>query len=87
MSLYWFTGCGASVAHTLYEQAHATDWAAPSGVPQGFAAFGADDTVRRLLPVPDGAHWTEFSRGRHFPAMEAPDELAADLRAFFGTLM
>jgi hypothetical protein len=48
--------------------------------------FGADDTVRRLVPAPEGVHWTEFRRGRHFPAMEAPEDLAGDLRAFFGVL-
>lgn len=86
VSLYWFTGCGASVAHTLYDQAHTTDWAPPGPVPQGFAVFGADDTVRRLVPAGPDAHWTEHPRGRHFPAMEAPAALAADLRAFFGGL-
>ena len=86
VSLYWFTGSGASAAHALYEQAHSSDWGAPSAVPQGFAVFGADETVRKLVPAPDGAHWTEFPRGRHFPAMEAPAQLAADLQAFFGPL-
>jgi hypothetical protein len=28
----------------------------------------------------------EFPRGKHFPAMEAPAQLAADLQAFFGPL-
>jgi epoxide hydrolase len=55
-------------------------------VPQGFAVFGADETVRKLVPSPLDAHWTEFERGRHFPAMEAPALLAADLQAFFGAL-
>ena len=86
VSLYWFTGSGASAAHTLYEQAHSSDWGAPPAVPQGFAVFGADETVRRLVPAPPGAHWTEFDRGGHFPAMEAPIELAADLQSFFGPL-
>jgi len=86
VSLYWFTGSGASAAHTLYEQAHSSDWGPPPSVPQGFAVFGADQTVRRLVPAPDDAHWTEFARGGHFPAMEAPAELAADLQAFFGPL-
>jgi epoxide hydrolase len=86
VSLYWFTGSGASAAHTLYEQAHSSDWGAPPAVPQGFAVLGADETVRKLVPAPAGAHWTEFGRGRHFPAMEAPAELAMDLRAFFGPL-
>jgi epoxide hydrolase len=86
VSLYWFTGSGATAAHTLYEQAHSTDWGAPAAVPQGFAVFGADETVRKLVPAPDGAHWSEFHRGRHFPAMEAPAQLAADLQAFFAPL-
>jgi pimeloyl-ACP methyl ester carboxylesterase len=86
VSLYWFTGSGASAAHTLYDQAHASDWGAPPDVPQGFAVFGADETVRKLVPAPPDAHWSEYPRGRHFPAMEAPAELAADLRAFFGPL-
>ncbi len=86
VSLYWFTGSGASAAHTLYEQAHSSDWGAPAAVPQGFAVFGADETVRKLVPASPDAHWTEFERGQHFPAMEAPAELATDLQAFFGRL-
>lgn len=58
-----------------------------SGLPrQGFAVFRADATVRKLVPAPPGAHWTEFPHGQHFPAMEAPAELAADLQALFGPL-
>jgi hypothetical protein len=86
VSLYWFTRSGASAAHTLYEQAHAHDWGGPVTVPQGFAVFGADETVRRLVPAPQGAHWSEYAYGRHFPAMEAPADVAADLQTFFGPL-
>ena len=28
-------------------------------------------------------HWSEFSRGGHFAAMEAPDLLVGDVRDFF----
>jgi len=86
VSLYWFTGSGATAAHTLYEQAHSAEWGPPSAVPHGVAVFGADETVRRLVPAAADAHWTEFQRGKHFPAMEAPADLAADLRAFFEPL-
>ena len=86
VSLYWFTRSGASAAHTLYDQAHSSDWGAPPAVPQAIAVFGADDTVRKLVPAPDGAHWTEFPHGRHFPAMEAPAQLVADLQDFFQPL-
>ena len=87
VSLFWFTGAGAWAAHTLYDQFHSSDWGAPSPVPHGFAVFGADATARKLVPTPADAHWSEFERGRHFPAMECPDVLAADLRAFFGPLV
>ncbi|GII80791.1 hydrolase [Sphaerisporangium rufum] len=86
VSLYWFTGSGISAANFLYEQAHSTDWGAPPAAPQGFAVFGADATVRRLIDPPAGCHWTEFERGGHFPALEAPKLLADDLRAFFAPL-
>jgi pimeloyl-ACP methyl ester carboxylesterase len=86
VSLYWFTGSGASAAHTLYEQAHSFDWGPDATVPQGFAVFGADETVRKLVFAPPDAHWTEFGHGLHFPAMEAPMDVVADLRAFFGPL-
>ena len=86
VSVHWFTGSGIGAAHGLYEQAHAHDWGAPAAVPQGFAVFGADATMRKLMPTPDGVHWTEFERGEHFPALEAPEQVAADLRAFFGPL-
>ncbi|MGH3738316.1 MAG: epoxide hydrolase family protein [Micromonosporaceae bacterium] len=86
VSLYWFTGSGISAARFLYEQAHSSDWGAPAQVPQGYAVFGADETVRKLVPAPADAHWTEFAEGRHFPAIEAPELLATDIEAFFGKL-
>jgi epoxide hydrolase len=86
VSLYWFTRSGASAAHTGYDQFHSGEWGGPPSVPQGVAVFGADPTVRKLVPVPPDAHWTEYAHGKHFPAMEAPDDLVADLRAFFAPL-
>ncbi|MEV4351061.1 epoxide hydrolase N-terminal domain-containing protein [Actinoplanes sp. NPDC049596] len=79
VALYGFT---ATAAHTLYDQAHSADWGAPPTVPQAFAVFGADETVRKLIAVPAGTRWTEFPHARHFPALEAPTDLAGDLRAF-----
>jgi epoxide hydrolase len=88
VSLYWFTGSGASAARFLYEAAHSgLDWVAPSTVPQGLALFGRDELVRRIMdPGRAMAHWSEFDRGRHFPAMEVPDLLVDDLRAFYRPL-
>ncbi|MBW9122166.1 epoxide hydrolase [Microbacterium trichothecenolyticum] len=86
VSIAWFAGAGATAAHTLYDQAHSQDWGAPPDVPQAAAVFGADPTVRRILPFPADGRWTEFEGGLHFPAMELPDVLADDLRSFFAPL-
>jgi pimeloyl-ACP methyl ester carboxylesterase len=88
ISLYWLTGTGASAAQFLYEAAHAAqDWGAASTTPVGMALFGADPLARRMLdPEHMIAHWSEFERGGHFPAMEVPELLVGDLRAFFRRL-
>ena len=83
VSLYWFTRSGASAAHALYESMHAQEWSEPGPAPVGFAIFGAEPFVRTLLdPERRIAHWSEFDAGGHFPAMEQPDLLVGDLRAF-----
>jgi epoxide hydrolase len=88
VSVYWFTRSGVSAARFIYEGAHAgPDWGSPPAAPpapQGMALFGGDDLLRRVLD-PDHriGHWSEFDRGGHFPAMEVPDLLVGDVRAFF----
>jgi epoxide hydrolase len=88
VSVYWFTRSGASAARFIYEGAHAgPDWGSPPAAapaPQGMALFGGDDLLRRVLdPDHKIGHWSEFDRGGHFPAMEVPDLLVGDVRAFF----
>jgi epoxide hydrolase len=88
VSIYWFTQSGSSAAQFLYEAAHAErDWAAMSPAPVGMAVFATDDMLRYVLNR-DGhiEHWSEFEVGGHFPAMEAPEELVADVRMFFRDL-
>ena len=59
----------------------------PPAPPTGVAVFAADTTIRSLLdPTGAMAHWSEFDRGGHFPAMEVPDLLTEDLRTFFRTV-
>jgi epoxide hydrolase len=60
--------------------------AEPSGPPTGVAVFAADTTIRPLLDPGGVMHWSEFDRGGHFPAMEAPDLLVGDVRGFFRSL-
>ncbi|WP_219469854.1 epoxide hydrolase family protein [Nonomuraea rhizosphaerae] len=101
VSIYWFTGSGASSAHASYEGMKAwkamvaqqsqqsegnQDWQS-QGPPTGVAVFAADSTIRHLMD-PYGAikHWSEYDRGGHFAAMEVPDLLSQDIRTFFQPL-
>jgi epoxide hydrolase len=91
--LYWFTGTAGSSARIYYERAHAAPDAspidAPSRTPTALALFPAENflPVRHLAEkVNNIARWTRFERGGHFAAMEVPDLLVDDIRAFFRTL-
>jgi pimeloyl-ACP methyl ester carboxylesterase len=88
ISLYWFTNSGGSSANFYYEGAHGQlDWTSPSDASQGWAVFNTDAIMRRLLNAEGKiAHFSEFKEGGHFPAMETPDLLIEDVRAFFRPL-
>jgi pimeloyl-ACP methyl ester carboxylesterase len=87
VSVYWFTGTGASAANFLYETAHSTEWGGPGKAPQGWALFAAQPFVRAMMdPDHEIEHWSEFDRGGHFAAMETPDLLVGDVHRFFRTL-
>lgn len=85
VSLYWFTGSGASAAQFLYEAAHAApNWGAVPTAPAGSAIFNNESFIRMVLdPEHKSIHWSEFSEGGHFPGLEVPELLARDLRKFF----
>lgn len=87
-SLYWFTRSGASSAQFYYEAEHSgLDWLASSEVPSGWAVFDTHPLVRRTMdPWGATAHWSEFAEGGHFPAMEEPELLAGDIRAFLRSI-
>ncbi|MFI0453592.1 hypothetical protein [Actinomadura sp. 6N118] len=93
ISVTWFTGTGATSAHATYDgikawrQMLAADTAqSHTGPPTGVGVFAADTTIRALMDPVEEMHWSNFDRGGHFPAMETPDLLTADLRAFFRPL-
>jgi pimeloyl-ACP methyl ester carboxylesterase len=87
-SIYWLTATAGSSAGLYYESAQS--WGATnerSSVPTGVAVFPMDTTIRRLAEREHTiAHWSEFDRGGHFAAMEAPDLLIDDIRTFFRPL-
>ena len=88
VSIYWFTRSGASAARFLYEAAHSDiDWVSPSTVPTGWAVFNTHPVLRRIMdPDHKIAHWSDFTEGGHFAAMEVPELLLEDIRTFFRPL-
>ena len=91
VSIYWLTGTAGSSASHYYETAHDPTMWAPrerGTVPTGVAVSLTQDVAIRKLAERDHnvVHWSEFDRGGHFAAMEAPGFLVGDVRAFFRTL-
>ncbi len=87
VSLYWFTNTAGTSGNIYYEAMHAGSWPSPSGVPTGVAVFGQDVAIRRYAEQAHTiVHWSDFDEGGHFAAMETPDLLVQDVRAFFGGL-
>lgn len=88
VTLYWLTGTAGSSARLYLEAARANAWGppAPSAAPTGVAVFPREiaPPVRRFAErLNNIVHWSEFDRGGHFAAMEEPDLLVGDIRAFF----
>ncbi|GAA4996788.1 epoxide hydrolase family protein [Pseudonocardia tropica] len=87
--LYWLTGTAGSSAYVGYAL-DAGSWGEPeqpSGVPTGVIQFAHDVGIRRYAePAHRITRWTEVDRGGHFAALEEPELLVADVRAFFREL-
>ena len=97
--LYWVTGTIGSSFLPYYDfaraGARAGSWKRPSSgrarpnVPAAFAMFPKDlshpprEWAERFFNV---RRWTEMPRGGHFAALEEPELLAEDIRAFFRPL-
>jgi microsomal epoxide hydrolase len=93
ISLYWFTGAIGSSFWPYYARMHGP-WPIPAGatigVPTGYCEF-----PREILRPPrslaartysDIRRWSVMPRGGHFAALEQPDALAREIRAFFRPL-
>jgi epoxide hydrolase len=85
-AIYWLTNTGASAARLYYEDKHAEHPTGPTTVPIGLASFAYDFRPVRRFAERDHANivsWSEFDRGSHWAAHDAPDLLVGDIRQFF----
>ncbi|AIQ68949.1 epoxide hydrolase family protein [Paenibacillus graminis] len=84
--IYWVTNTIGSSAHMYYENTHSLPPLGRIEVPTGIAVFPGDvlqppkSWVVRNLNV---TRWTTMPAGGHFTAMEEPEPLANDIRAFY----
>jgi epoxide hydrolase len=88
-SIYWLTNTAASAARFYYENARAENPAEPTTVPIGLASFAFDFRPIRKFAERDHKNivsWSEFDRGGHWAAHDAPDLLTDDIRQFFRNL-
>ena len=93
IGLYWFTGAIGSSFWPYYARMHGP-WPIPEnrtvGVPTGYCEFPAEmlRPPRSLAArtYTDIRRWSVMPRGGHFAAMEQPDALAEEVRAFFRPL-
>lgn len=93
ISLYWFTGAIGSSFWPYYARLHGSVILPAGGVitvPTGYAQF-----PREILKPPRSAaekvfknirRWSAMEKGGHFAALEQPDLLAREVRAFFREL-
>jgi microsomal epoxide hydrolase len=93
ITLYWATGAIGSSFWPYYARMHGP-WPIPEGatidVPMGYTEF-----PREILSPPRSVaqrmyrniqRWTAMPRGGHFAALEQPEALAGEVRAFFRPL-
>jgi microsomal epoxide hydrolase len=93
IALYWFTGAIGSSFWPYYARLHGSVIVPPGetiSVPTGYAQF-----PREILKPPrtaaervfkDIRRWSIMPRGGHFAALEQPELLANEVRAFFREL-
>lgn len=84
VSVYWFTRTANSSARLYFESSRLHY--EPSSAPTGVAVFPREiaPAIRRIAERTNNiVYWSEFDRGGHFAAMEQPELLVDDVRAFF----
>jgi pimeloyl-ACP methyl ester carboxylesterase len=87
-TIYWLTGTAGSSAYVGYAQEAAWGATKPSsGVPTAVMVFAHDVAIRRYAETENTVtRWTDVDHGGHFAALEEPEMLTADVRAFFRDL-
>jgi epoxide hydrolase len=86
VSLYWLTNTAATAVRYHYTEPRSGAEPVVSTGRIGVAVFADDFQTIRAFAERDNArieHWAEYPKGGHFAALEVPELVVQDLRAFF----
>ncbi|MGW7533695.1 epoxide hydrolase family protein [Amycolatopsis sp. NPDC054798] len=86
VSVNWFANAASGMSRSYLENARAQEEPRVSDARTGVAVFKDDFQTIKTFAERDNTNivrWSRFEEGGHFAAMERPDLLAGDIRAFF----
>ncbi|MFF2272272.1 epoxide hydrolase family protein [Agromyces sp. NPDC058136] len=96
VSVNWFANAAAGMSRAYLDNARAAAAAEAAGeepqvnaAPTGVAVFADDFQTIRVFAERDNSnivHWSRFERGGHYAALEVPELVVGDIRAFFAGL-
>jgi pimeloyl-ACP methyl ester carboxylesterase len=88
VSIAWFANASAGMSRAYRANALAEGEPRVSAARTGVAVFADDFQTIKVFAERDNSnivHWSRFERGGHYAALEVPEVLAGDIRAFFAT--
>ncbi|MFI9010956.1 epoxide hydrolase family protein [Actinosynnema sp. NPDC053489] len=92
VSVNWFANAAGGMARSYFDNAAAVPADGPvpvNAAPTGVAVFADDFQTIRVFAERDNSdivHWSRFEEGGHFAALEVPETVVGDIRAFFAAL-
>ncbi|WP_173921541.1 epoxide hydrolase family protein [Agromyces sp. Marseille-P2726] len=89
VSVNWFANAAAGMSRVYLEDARRQAEPQVNAAPTGVAVFKDDFQTIRVFAERDNSnivHWSRFDHGGHFAALEVPDDVVRDIRAFFATV-
>ncbi|MBM7831583.1 pimeloyl-ACP methyl ester carboxylesterase [Agromyces cerinus] len=89
VSVTWFANAAAGMSRSYLDNARAEAEPQINAAPTGVAVFKDDFQTIKVFAERDNSnivHWSRFEQGGHYAALEVPELVAGDIRAFFAGL-
>lgn len=89
VTVNWFANAAAGMSRSYLENARIEVEPQVNAAPTGVAVFKDDFQTIRVFAERDNSnivHWSRFEEGGHYAALEVPDAVVGDIRAFFASL-